>query len=142
MMTKYLLQGAVTITLLIGEARADLRATPSEVNEIAGVTDSILPVVGGLVAVLCLFFFLVWLMKRLQGGRGISDYGLQVVGGLSFGMRDRVVLIKAHQRHVLVSITGSGMRTLSEWDESTAQEPFGSTLNRELGTNASEGCHE
>ena len=85
-------------------------------------------VLGGLVLVLAVFAGMVWAMKRAQGARSVGSRHLEVVGGLSFGMRDRVVLVRAAQRHVLLAVGSQGIRALSEWEAPEHSEEFAGAL--------------
>lgn len=85
-------------------------------------------VLGGLILVLAVFAGMVWAMKRAQSSRTVGSRHLEVVGGLSFGMRDRVVLVRAAQRHVLLAVGSQGIRALSEWEAPVEGEEFAGAL--------------
>lgn len=78
-------------------------------------------VLGGLLLVLGVFAALVWGLKRSRALNLSGSAQLEVMGGLSFGMRDRVVLVRAEQRRVLLAVGPNGISALSEWDEGTPQ---------------------
>lgn len=81
-----------------------------------------LSVLAGLLLVLGVFAALVWGLKRSRALNLSGSAQLEVLGGLSFGMRDRVVLVRAEGRRVLLAVGPNGISALSEWgDEAAAQ---------------------
>ena len=71
----------------------------------------------GLVLVLALFFFCVWTMRKLNGlSTGGSDK-LRVVGGLTLGMREKVVLLEVGKKQLVLGITPGRIETLLGLDE-------------------------
>jgi flagellar protein FliO/FliZ len=122
--SEHRLEGAVTGLLSAANAPAALAADPA-----AGVSMmDLVSVLGGLILVLAVFAGMVWAMKRAQSSRTVGSRHLEVVGGLSFGMRDRVVLVRAAQRHVLLAVGSQGIRALSEWEVPGDGEEFAGAL--------------
>ncbi len=74
----------------------------------------------GLFIVLALIAALAWAarrMGRLQGG--VGD-GLRVLGGLSLGSRERVVLIQAGETQILLGVAPGRVQTLHVLEEPLA----------------------
>jgi flagellar protein FliO/FliZ len=59
----------------------------------------------GLVIVLGLFFLLVWVMKKLNGGSVAGSGKMQVLGGLSLGMREKIVLLKVGNQQLILGVS-------------------------------------
>ncbi len=68
----------------------------------------------GLVVVCILLF--AWLLKRLQGVSGRSGSAMRVVGALSLGTRERVVLVQVGDRQVLVGVAPGRVSRVCEFD--------------------------
>jgi flagellar protein FliO/FliZ len=82
----------------------------------------------GLFFVLVLIAVVAWGFKRFSSF-GISQAGnMKILGGLSVGNREKVVLMRAGNSHLLLGITASQIQTLhvfdeGEIDESADQQP-------------------
>jgi len=113
--------------LLTGACASPCAAAQGDAAQGVGVME-LVSVLGGLALVLVVFAGMVWAMKRAQSLKGVSAQNLEIVGGLTFGMRDRVVLVKADRRHVLLAVGSQGIRALSEWDAGEGGSEFGDAL--------------
>ncbi len=71
----------------------------------------------GLVLVLGLIFVLARVLQRMQGGIGQGNHVLQVVSTLSVGARERILLLKVADKHILVSATTQTIAPLHVFDE-------------------------
>lgn len=111
---------AVLITPTVAEA-----ATETGVVSAAQVGQ----VVVGLLVVLALIIGLAWLARnvlRIQPqGRG----KLRVLGGLSIGSRERVVLVQAGEQQLLLGVAPGRVQTLHVLDEPIAEEPAAAPAN-------------
>ncbi len=63
-------------------------------------------------AVLVLLGGCAWLAQRLRARGGLGGGLIEVVGGISLGGRDKVVLLQVGDEQVLVGISQAGMRPL------------------------------
>ena len=96
-------------------------AAPGSLAEAPGVgIGQMLSVLAGLLLVLGVFAALVWGLKRSRALNLAGSAQLEVLGGLSFGMRDRVVLVRAEERRVLLAVGPNGISALSEWGDEAA----------------------
>lgn len=96
-----------------------------------------------LLAVIALIFALAWLLRRVQGMRPGGRGALQLQGGLQVGTRERVLLLKAGETHLLIGVAPGRVQTLHVFDkppvgeaDATAapQAPnFSELLNKALG---------
>ncbi len=113
---------ALTLAGLLGwSSSRSVLAAPGTLAEAPGVgIGQMLSVLAGLLIVLGVFAALVWGLKRSRALNLTGSAQLEVLGGLSFGMRDRVVLVRAEGRRVLLAVGPNGISALSEWGDETA----------------------
>ncbi|MGR9115086.1 MAG: flagellar biosynthetic protein FliO [Gammaproteobacteria bacterium] len=71
----------------------------------------------GLALVLMLFFACVWAMRKLHGLSASGAEKLRVVGGLSLGMREKVVLLEVGKKQLVLGVTPGRIETLLVLDE-------------------------
>ena len=70
-----------------------------------------------LVFVLIVFWAFAKLMKRMQVGQGGATNGLKVVGALSLGQRERIVVVQAGSEQILLGVTATQVNTLHILDK-------------------------
>ncbi len=75
----------------------------------------------GLFAVVFLIVAMAWVMRRMGGIPGTSAGALRVVGGLSMGTRERVVLIQVGTTQLLLGVAPGRVETLYVLNEPIAQ---------------------
>jgi flagellar protein FliO/FliZ len=75
----------------------------------------------GLFAVVFLIVAMAWGMRRMGGVPGTSAGALRVLGGLSMGTRERVVLIQVGDTQLLLGVAPGRVETLYVLDEPIAQ---------------------
>lgn len=66
----------------------------------------------GLLIVLIIFVVCVWVIKQLQRQQIGSGNRLHIVGGLSLGMRERIVLVQAGKKQLILGVTPNRIDTL------------------------------
>jgi len=84
---------------------------------------------------------LTWILRRVTRLQSNALRGLRVVGGLSVGMRERIVLLEAGDRQILVGVAPGFLRTLHVFDRPLSSEEadferdtsFSTRLKRALG---------
>lgn len=81
----------------------------------------------GLLIVVALIVGLSWTMRRLGGLPGAGAGSLRILGGLSMGTRERVVLIQVGDQQLLLGVAPGRVQTLHvlEHPIPTAQHPEG-----------------
>ena len=81
---------------------------------------------GGLLLVLAIFALCAWAMRQLQRQQMASGDRLHLVGGLSLGMRERLVLVQAGKKQLILGVTPSRIETLLvlEGEECLNKNPF------------------
>ncbi len=99
----------------------------------------LLKLVVALGVVIGFFALFAFLMRRYQGFGHTPDNGLAIVASLSLGTRERLVVIQAGQKQVLLGITQSQITSLSELEEPLMSpepgnpESFKANLDKILG---------
>lgn len=86
--------------------------------------------VGNFLLVIVLLVAVLWVMRRLQGIKGLQGLRpvarrLQVVEALSVGPRQKLALIRVDDREVLVGLTPNGFTLLDRLTEAVGSEPAG-----------------
>jgi len=71
----------------------------------------------GLFIVIALIVGMAWFMRRMSNMGGMAAGNLKVLGGISVGQRERVVLIQAGETQLLVGVAPGEIRTLHVMDE-------------------------
>jgi flagellar protein FliO/FliZ len=66
----------------------------------------------GLLVVLSVFFLCVWGVRKLNGLTVGGAEKMRVVGGLSLGMREKVVLLQVGRKQLLLGVTPGRIETL------------------------------
>lgn len=79
-------------------------------------------VVFGLLCVLLLILLLSWLVKRLQGAQIGSIKGFQVVASMVLGPKEKIMLLKAGTRYLLLGFGSGHISLLCDFGE---QLPLG-----------------
>ncbi|MDO9269372.1 MAG: flagellar biosynthetic protein FliO [Methylobacter sp.] len=59
----------------------------------------------GLLIVLGIFFFCVWGMRKLSGISVNGAEKMRIVGGLSLGMREKVILLQVGKKQLILGVT-------------------------------------
>ena len=80
------------------------------VDPLAGT--NIIQMIGGLIFVLILVFAIAWLLRRVGGVSLTGGGALKVVGGMSMGSRDRVVLLQVGDEQLLLGVSPGRVQTL------------------------------
>ena len=81
-----------------------------------------------LLLVLLVFWIFARVMRQLQGTRGALHSGLSIVGTLSLGQRERVVVVQAGEEQLVLGVTASQINTLH-----VLARPLASSGTEELG---------
>jgi flagellar protein FliO/FliZ len=67
---------------------------------------------GGLLIVLGVFFLCVWCVRKL-GNLNVSGAGqMRMIGGLSLGMRERVILLQVGKKQLVLGVTPGRIEAL------------------------------
>jgi flagellar protein FliO/FliZ len=81
----------------------------------------------GLLMVLSVFFLCVWGVRKLSGLTANGAERMRMVGGLSLGMREKVILLQVGKKQIILGVTPGRIETLLvlEGDDClTKEEPL------------------
>ncbi len=88
---------------------------------------SLLQALAGLLVVLAVIVLLAWLLRRF-GRVGFNSAGtLRVLGGLSMGARERIVLVQAGETQILLGVAPGRVQTLHVLDKPIEPDVRGGT---------------
>jgi flagellar protein FliO/FliZ len=79
----------------------------------AGSTGSLFQVLFGLVAVLALMAAAAWALKRFGVAKNNSGTSVKIVGGISIGTRERILVVEVANQWIVVGVTPGRISTLS-----------------------------
>lgn len=122
---------SIVMTVL---ARAPAASVP-DIN----VTGELIRVVLSLGAIVALIFAAGWLTRRLQSRQFVGGRRLRCVESMSISARERVLLIEADGKRLLVGVGAGGVRALHVYDGTVPVEtapapapmpPFAELLSR------------
>lgn len=74
-------------------------------------------IVVSLVLVLLIIFVAAWLLRRYGRFPGVADGNLRVIGALSVGQRERILLLQVGTEQILVGVTTNQISTLHQLEE-------------------------
>ena len=118
---QFMLVCAMTVVssplLAIAETKPDL-STPLS-TEPVGFVDYVQMFLG-LALVLLIIFGMAWLIRRMGHFQQLGHGALRIIGGLSVGQRERIVLIQAGETQLLIGLAPGQIRTLHVMDKPVA----------------------
>lgn len=79
--------------------------TPEEAGGSPDVTASLLKVTGGLLLVLLAIFGSAWVYKRFGNMTPVGTDDLRIIGGVSMGQKERVVLMQVGEEQILLGVS-------------------------------------
>ena len=92
------------------ESEQGLPARPASTG-----TASLLRLGMGLAVVLALLLGLMALLRRMGYGQGIGTGAIEILASRSLGPRERVVLIRSGERHLLLGVAPGRVAPLDQW---------------------------
>ncbi len=113
------------------------KAIASLTNEPIGVSNY-LQMFFGLFVVVALIFGMAWFMRRMGNMNSGAAGNLKVLGGISVGQRERVVLVQAGETQLLVGVAPGEIRTLHVMDKPIVTQP---ETNSKVSSSFSEKLH-
>ncbi|MFT7287175.1 MAG: flagellar protein FliO/FliZ [Halieaceae bacterium] len=72
----------------------------------------LLQVFGSLLLVFCCLFGLLYAMRRINRMGGVAGVPLRILGSASVGAREKVVLLEAGGKQLLIGVAAGSVRTL------------------------------
>ncbi len=112
------LASLIALALLPGMAGATETANIS-------ATGSAIQVIFGLIAVLGVMMVIAWLFKRYAPGVGQNNSVARIVGGVSVGNRERVLVIEVADRWLVVGVSAGQVNSIANLEAGQANiEPL------------------
>ena len=81
----------------------------------------------GLVVVLLVIFALARLLQRMNLVSANAGQRMKIVGGLSLGSRERILLLEVGDKHILLGVTPQSVSALHTFDELPEPDPAPTT---------------
>ncbi len=78
---------------------------------------ALLKVIFGLLAVVAVIFVLSRVLPRMSGFRGLGSRDFRVLSTLPVGQKERIVLLQAGDRQILVGVTAQSINALHLLDQ-------------------------
>ena len=72
----------------------------------------------GLVFVLVIFLLIAFLLKRFTGIKGINHGHMQIVDAMHLGAKEKLLIVKVVDTHLLIGVSPQGIHKLQELDAS------------------------
>ncbi len=117
------------LALFAADAFAQAQPAPAQGS-------SVVPLILTLLFVLALIPIAVWMMKRLGAGTTATTAGLRVVAQLQLGQRERLVIVEAGERWLVLGVTPSSINRVGTLPKGelpatpAAQAPFAALLHK------------
>jgi len=93
-----------------------MAAVPAAEPGVGGVGGELLRVCLSLVGIIALIFAAGWLGRRAQGRTQLGGRRIRCVESFAVGARDRVLLLEADGKRLLVGVGQGGLRTLHVYE--------------------------
>ncbi len=84
-----------------------------EKNKTLTPTESLLPMLGGLLAILAIIFILAFIFKRFSNF-GLSSKNIKVIESQVIGNKEKLMIIQVQQQQFLIGVTGHSISQLGE----------------------------
>jgi flagellar protein FliO/FliZ len=94
-------------------AAAPAAVTPAVATTAPSSAGSLLQVVFGLLVVLGLLAGALWFLKRMGGGRFAPGSVVKIVGGVSVGNRERVMVVEVADQWIVIGVAPGQVSTLA-----------------------------
>ncbi|MCK5385550.1 MAG: flagellar biosynthetic protein FliO, partial [Gammaproteobacteria bacterium] len=82
-----------------------------------------------------------WFMRRMGSMGGMTAGNLKVLGGISVGQRERIVLVQAGDTQLLVGVAPGEIRTLHVMEEPIVNQVTSNQTNTKVSTGFAEKLH-
>ena len=92
-----------------------LPLTAKASNAIPDMSQQLGQLLFGLAVVITLLFGTLWLIKKLSGSRG-NARGMRIVGGMPISTRERIVVVEAADKVLVLGIGGGSINTLHTFE--------------------------
>ena len=90
----------------------DALTTTQNVTASPDVTASIFKVTGGLLLVIVAIFGSAWFFRRFGNFSPVANDSLRVIGGLTMGQKEKIVLLQVGEEQVLIGVAPGNIQKL------------------------------
>lgn len=104
---------AAFVTATLVSAGASAASTTSVASGSAPSAASLFQVLFGLIVVLALMAGIAWLMKRFGIARAAGHSVVKIVGGVSVGRRERVLVVEVADQWIVVGVAAGNVTALA-----------------------------
>ena len=121
----------VRMAALTAAATHNLFAAESTTGRGAGLpsdplaTTSLVQLMAGLILVLALIGVSAWLLRRFNRFQSAAGGQMKILGGLSMGTRERVVLLQVGKQQLLLGVAPGRVQTLHVLEDPVQVSPVG-----------------
>lgn len=136
----FLLMSAQLNHMAVAANTATEKVIPSLSSEPIGVSNY-LQMFFGLFIIVALIFGMAWFMRRMGSMGGMTAGNLKVLGGISVGQRERIVLVQAGDTQLLVGVAPGEIRTLHVMEEPIVNQVTSNQTNTKVSTGFAEKLH-
>ena len=118
-MQRYLTQGLFAVLAWMPfSVLAEVSAETVEIgSHVTQPSEYFGQIIISLVLVLLIIFVAAWLLRRYGRFPGVADGNLKVLGALSVGQRERILLLQVGDEQILVGVTSSRITRLHQLEE-------------------------
>ena len=104
---------AVTAPVAVAPAPHPAPATPSTATTAPSSAGGLLQVMFGLLVVLGLLAAALWFLKRMGGSRFAPGSVVKIIGGVSVGNRERVMVVEVADQWIVIGVAPGRVSTLA-----------------------------
>ncbi len=126
----------ITLWLVLGLSSPFAWAEPSAVGEsVTRPSEYFGQIMLSLILVLLIIFLAAWMLRRYSRFPGVADGNLKVIGALSVGQRERILLLQVGKEQIVVGVTSSKITTLHRLEEAVEVKdnaPISSQFSKRL----------
>ena len=101
-----------------GNPEVASKVASTEGSKVLNAGESAVNVFVSLILVVLVIFFLAWAMRRMGGGGFRNNSVLKIIGGVSMGSRERIVLVQVGEQQLLLGVAPGRVQTLHVLEES------------------------
>ncbi|GGI16340.1 flagellar biosynthetic protein FliO [Oxalicibacterium faecigallinarum] len=104
---------ASALPLLSLDAAAAVTAKAPSALPSASSAGNLLQVLFGLIVVLALMALLAWVLRRFNASKVLGNSDIRIVGGVSVGTRERVVVVEIADQWIVVGVAPGRVNALA-----------------------------
>ena len=89
----------------------------SSMNSLGSYSWEAVKVLFSLAIVLVVFYVFVYVFKKYVGGPLKSNSSIRMLGGISVGSKEKIIIVEAGKVNLLVGVSGYGITKLHQFEE-------------------------